>query len=493
MNCLFNHTALENNVTNNSRESVQSGSSSSPALTVVVGLTIANILAIFFGTLGNSLVIISIVIYRGMRSTTNFFIASLAGADLIVTCTCMPLFYVYNVVKWPVWPFGSAGCRILSFLVHMSVMASALSLLAISYDRFISVFFPMKRFITPSRAKKIVVFIWFVSPFLLLPSLLHHDTVSKIYDGKKATMCVESWSTPKELHSYQMYRISCYFLFLLQISILYFLIGHRLYTRQQPGEQTSQSRAKDLLNKRKIIKMLFLVVALFALCWLPYVINKLLNIFPPRPDYVPPDLFVFVGNFLGLLNSVANPLVYAVLNKNFRTAFKNALRCNCNYEVEERRRTVSVVTKQTQRRQSESLSADRIHRGSLSVSDSHVMMNHKGSCEMIGDEVRNLSFSSIEQETAVAMSQFENCSQQNPSVSRRNPEKRRVSFGGDVSTSVQDKDPKVPTLENGSSNLPREIMNTSNGTSKRCDSNVGFLSPIDEKGYANASFDQEND
>ena len=482
MNCLFNNTALESNVTNNSSDSVQSGSSSSPALTVVIGLTIANILAIFFGTLGNSLVIISIIINRGMRSTTNFFIASLAGADLIVTSTCMPLFYVYNVVKWPVWPFGTAGCRILSFLVHMSVMASALSLLAISYDRFISVFFPMKRFITLPRAKKIVVFIWFVSPLLLLPSLLHHDTISTIYDGKKAIMCVESWSTPKALHAYQMYRVSCYFLFLLQISIVYFLIGHRLYTRQQPGEQTSQSRAKDLLNKRKIIKMLFLVVALFALCWLPYIINKLLNIFPPRPDYDPPDLFVFVGNFLGLLNSVANPLVYAVLNKNFRTAFKNALRCNCNYEVEERRRTVSVVTKQTQRRQSESLTADRIHRGSLSVSDSHVI-SRKGSCEMIGDEVGNLS--SIEQETAVEMSQFENCSQQNPCASRRNPEKRRVSFGIDVST--------VPTLENGSTNLPREIMNVSNGTKKRCDSSLSYLSPIDEKGYANASFDQEYD
>ena len=490
MNCLFNNTALENNVTNISCESVQSGSSSSPALTVVIGLTIANILAIFFGTLGNSLVITSIIINRGMRSTTNFFIASLAGADLIVTSTCMPLFYVYNVVKWPIWPFGSAGCRILSFLVHMSVMASALSLLAISYDRFVSVFFPMKRFITPSRAKKIVVFIWFVSPFLLLPSLLHHDTISTIYDGKKAVMCVESWSTPKALHSYQLYRVSCYFLFLLQISIVYFLIGHRLYTRQQPGEQTSQSRAKDLLNKRKIIKMLFLVVALFALCWLPYIINKLLNIFPPRPDYVPPDLFVFVGNFLGLLNSVANPLVYAVLNKNFRTAFKNALRCNCNYEVEERRRTVSVVSKQTQRRQSESLTADRIHRGSLSVSDSHVI-SHKGSCEKMGDEVGNLS--SIEHETAVELSQFKNCSHQNPCVSRRNPEKRRVSFGGDVSTAVEDKDSKVPTLENGSTNLSREIMNVSNGTEKVCDSNLGYLYPIDEKGYANASFDQEYD
>lgn len=489
MNCTLNNTTLEKNFTGNNSTESSLQSSTSP-LTTIIGLSIANILAILFGTLGNSLVIISIIINRGMRSTTNLFIASLAGADLIVTSTCMPLFYVYNVIMWPVWPFGNAGCRILSYLVHMSVMASALSLLAISYDRFISVFFPMKRLITPSRAKKIVAFIWFVSPFLLLPSLFHHDIESTtLYQGKKAIMCVESWSSPKSLHSYQMYRISCYFLFLLQISIVYFLIGYHLYTRQQPGEQTSQSKAKDLLNKRKIIKMLFLVVALFALCWLPYIINKLLNIFPPTPDYVPPDLFVFVGNFLGLLNSVGNPLVYAVLNKNFRTAFKNVLRCNWNYELEERRRTVSVVSKQTQRRQSESLSVDRMHRGSLPVSTDNRVISPGRVVIGTGDEVKCLSFSNIEQETLVEMSKFSNGSLQNRNVSRRNAEKRRVSFGGDFSNSVENEDSKEPTLKNGNT----ELINVANGVQprRRCDTNSSYLSPIDEKGYANACFDQD--
>lgn len=82
---------------------------------------------------------------------------------------------------------------------------------------------------------------------------------------------------------------------------------------------------KDLLNKWKIIKMLFFVVVLFVLCWLLYIINKFLNIFFLRLDYVLLDLFVFVGNFLGLLNSVVNFLVYVVFNKNFRMVFKNVL------------------------------------------------------------------------------------------------------------------------------------------------------------------------
>lgn len=486
MNYSFNKTVLEENFTNNSSESL--GTQDSP-LAAVIALTIANIVSICFGTLGNCLVIISVAINRGMRSTTNFFIASLAAADLIVTSTCMPLFFVYNVLTWPVWPFGKAGCRILSYLVHMSVMASALSLLAISYDRFLSVFFPMKRIITMPRAKKIVAFIWFVSPFLLLPSLFHHDIFSTTNGDKTAVMCQESWSTTRALHSYQMYRISCYFLFLLQISIVYFLIGHRLYTRQHPGEQTTQSKAKDLLNKRKIIKMLFLVVALFALCWLPYIINKLLNIFPPRPDYIPPDLFVFVGNFLGLLNSVANPLVYAVLNKNFRTAFKNALRCNCNYELEERRRTVSIVSKQTHRRQSESLTADRLRASSLSTSD------HLPGRVGTGERIRCLSFSSIGQETLVELADFSNCLPQNRNATRRNPENRRVSFGGDLFSCEENENQNSATLKNGIHNWNEDMAHVSNGisTRRRCESNVSYLPAIDEKGFTNASFEEEND
>lgn len=480
MDNLFKNTTIEKNLTNNSSEffATQAGS----PLSLVVALTIGNVVSIFLGILGNCLVIISVIINRGMRSTTNFFIASLAAADLIVTSTCMPLFYVYNVLMWPVWPFGRAGCRILSYLVHMSVMASALSLLSISYDRFLSVFFPMKRLITMPRAKKIVAFIWFVSPLLLLPSLFHHNTInSKTKDGKKAVMCVESWDTTRELHSYQMYRVSSYFLFLLQISVVYFLIGYRLYTRQHPGEQTSQSRAKDLLNKRKIIKMLFLVVALFTLCWLPYVINKLLNIFPPRPDYVPPDLFVFVGNFLGLLNSVANPLVYAVLNKNFRTAFKNLLRCNCNYEVEERRRTVSVVSKQTKRRQSESLTADRRRTSSLSGSE-NATFSMAGRAVQNGERPRCLSFASVGQEAIVEMSE----------LSRRNQENRRVCFENDLFNCEGNETQESANLENGIQNLNQEVAHVSNGTQprRRCDN---YLPPIDEKSYTNASFEKESE
>lgn len=74
----------------------------------------------------------------------NFFILLLVGVDFIVIFICMLLFYVYNVIKWLMWFFGSVGCRILLFLVYMLVMVLVLSLLVILYDCFVLVFFLMK-------------------------------------------------------------------------------------------------------------------------------------------------------------------------------------------------------------------------------------------------------------------------------------------------------------------------------------------------------------
>lgn len=313
-------------------------------LFTLIALSLGNVLGIILGTIGNLLVILVVVFNREMRSPTNLFIANLSAADFLVTGICMPIFFVYNVIMWPTWPFGNATCRLVSYLVHVSVMASALNLLSISYDRFVSVYYPMKRVVTINRAKIIVASIWLLSLLLLMPSMFHHEVIDTNLNGKTVKMCTEKWNTEKQKHSYQMYRVSCYFLFLVQITVVYFLIGRRLQKRQLPGFQTTENKNKLVLQKRKVTKMLFLVVMCFALSWLPYITNKLLNIFPPSKTFKTPNVFVFVGNFLGLLNSCINPVLYAVLNHNFFKAFQNAIRCRWNYGVEERRRRISEPT-----------------------------------------------------------------------------------------------------------------------------------------------------
>lgn len=73
-----------------------------------LGLVIFPILTLF----GNVLVIISVCRERALQSVTNYFIVSLALADLLVALVVMP-FAVYVLVSWP-WTrvVGSLGGRV---------------------------------------------------------------------------------------------------------------------------------------------------------------------------------------------------------------------------------------------------------------------------------------------------------------------------------------------------------------------------------------------
>jgi len=54
-------------------------------VSLIYGLTLV------LGTVGNSLVIICITKYRRMHSVTNIFLVSLASADLLLVCACVPI------------------------------------------------------------------------------------------------------------------------------------------------------------------------------------------------------------------------------------------------------------------------------------------------------------------------------------------------------------------------------------------------------------------
>ncbi|XP_032815962.2 D(4) dopamine receptor-like [Petromyzon marinus] len=106
-----------------------------PALALGVGLVAATLL-------GNSLVCLCVTTERSLRTATNWFIVSLAVADLLVGILVLPLF-VYSEFLSGVWTLGSGLCDALMTLDVMLCTASIYNLCAISLDRFIAVRAPL--------------------------------------------------------------------------------------------------------------------------------------------------------------------------------------------------------------------------------------------------------------------------------------------------------------------------------------------------------------
>ncbi|XP_023275707.1 D(4) dopamine receptor isoform X2 [Seriola lalandi dorsalis] len=105
--------------------------------------------ALVFGVLlivviicGNLLVCLSVFTEKALKTTTNYFIVSLAVADLMLAVLVLPLF-VFSEFQDGVWTLSTTICDGLMTMDVMLCTASIFNLCAISIDRFIAVLIPL--------------------------------------------------------------------------------------------------------------------------------------------------------------------------------------------------------------------------------------------------------------------------------------------------------------------------------------------------------------
>ncbi|XP_076350413.1 dopamine D2-like receptor [Tachypleus tridentatus] len=130
------------------------------------------LLAVF----GNILVILSVYRERSLQSATNYFIVSLAFADLLVSAVVMP-FAVYVLVNVD-WELSDTLC---DFYIAVDVTcstASIFNLVAISIDRFIAVTQPIKysKHKNNKRVALTIAVVWVVSAAIGSPIVLGLNT-----------------------------------------------------------------------------------------------------------------------------------------------------------------------------------------------------------------------------------------------------------------------------------------------------------------------------
>ncbi|KAG7521505.1 D(4) dopamine receptor [Solea senegalensis] len=108
-----------------------------------------NLPALVFGVLlivviicGNLLVCLSVFMEKALKTTTNYFIVSLAVADLMLAVLVLPLF-VFSEFQDGVWTLSTTICDGLMTMDVMLCTASIFNLCAISIDRFIAVSIPL--------------------------------------------------------------------------------------------------------------------------------------------------------------------------------------------------------------------------------------------------------------------------------------------------------------------------------------------------------------
>ncbi|XP_071488584.1 allatostatin-A receptor-like [Diadema antillarum] len=283
------------------------------------------------GTLGNLLVAVIIFQRRSSARSTDILIGSLAIADFLTSIFIIP---TPRPIRVPNSWRGMLYCLILfpDIPLWTSVTASSYILMAISIDRFIAVVFPLQfgRIVTNRRVKFAIVFIW-LAAFL---SLSFSFFIIKV--DESSHQCVLTISTAAG------YAAMGYFWFSIRIIvpvltmlITQSIIAVKLHIQSSTfkANETSAATAFHIVARNRVIGMMFLVIVVYIVCWLPNQVAFLGYIvgFVP-PSYIGSPLH-HVFTVLGFLNSCANPFIYLTRNPQFRIAFREFLTCAANTDV----------------------------------------------------------------------------------------------------------------------------------------------------------------
>jgi octopamine/tyramine receptor len=138
------------------------------ALTTVTILSVVILSTIF----GNVLVILGVFTYKPLRIVQNFFIVSLAAADLAVAILVMPLNVAYSTLGR--WLWGKHMCKMWLTCDIMSCTSSILNLCAIALDRYWAITDPIN-YVHKRTLKRVmwhITGVWILSLLISSPPLL---------------------------------------------------------------------------------------------------------------------------------------------------------------------------------------------------------------------------------------------------------------------------------------------------------------------------------
>ncbi|XP_069823063.1 muscarinic acetylcholine receptor M2 [Dendropsophus ebraccatus] len=204
--------------------------------------------------IGNILVMVSIKVNRHLQTVNNYFLFSLACADLIIGVFSMNLYTLYTVIGY--WPLGPVVCDLWLALDYVVSNASVMNLLIISFDRYFCVTkpltYPVRR--TTKMAGMMIAAAWVLSFILWAPAILFWQFIVGGRTVKEGECYIQFFSNAAVTFGT---AIAAFYLPVIIMTILYWQISRASKSRIKKDKKeptTNQDPISPSNVQGKIVK-----------------------------------------------------------------------------------------------------------------------------------------------------------------------------------------------------------------------------------------------
>ena len=288
----------------------------------MISIVVLSILVVM-SLIGNTLVILTVLINKPMQTTLNYLLVNLAVADMVFALSILTS---YLIMPFITLPEGQTGRFLCTFIAGEGIgwigaAESILCLIYISVERYFAIIHPLRqrgRF-SRRRLKIFVVVGWIFALLFSIPDFLrvkncHADLRLCISDGDLD-------------YAYISIKVNSLVWLILAgivpVSIMVYLysrVVHHLWFKSVQNLEASQRAA--LRYRKQVTMTLITVSAIYTVCWAPNLTDYLMEHWSKAKPWMNKT-----GVVLPTFNCFVNPVLYSMRMKRFREHLRDMLFC----------------------------------------------------------------------------------------------------------------------------------------------------------------------
>ncbi|XP_042255482.1 C-C chemokine receptor type 1-like [Thunnus maccoyii] len=270
-----------------------------------------------FSLFGNGLVLVIIHRFEKLTTVTNILLLNLVVSSLIFMSS-LPFMGVYKQLSY--WIFGEVMCKIVGSVYYLGFYSSVLFLTLLTFDRYLAVVYSVGGSQVRNQRYALLscAVVWLVSGLACIPQMILHTTF--IHHMTNKTFCQEHPSNLTFVDADKL-RDSRFYLQLFLFLLFPLIVIVYCYIRIAITVISSQ-----IVTKFKTVRLIFIIVLLFFICWTPFNVVQLL------PDEgLSCDELQKRGYALQVTRDIAHiyfcisPIFYTFVGRKFQSYFRQLL------------------------------------------------------------------------------------------------------------------------------------------------------------------------